>query len=78
MEDLLLKLKRTAARLEFWDWGIWFGGGIFCLVKGVADGNGFIGVLGVLLIVPGIAQLIGHRWAWLRSVWQKEWTSCVD
>lgn len=64
MNEHLQKLKRIAGRLEFWDWVIWFGGGFACLVMAARGANGFLGAMGVLLLVPGIAQVAGHRWAW--------------
>lgn len=64
MKAFLQQMNRAARRLELWDWILWFGGGAGSLVLAVRDSNGFLGALGVLLLVPGIAQFAGHRWAW--------------
>ncbi|MFA6288979.1 MAG: DUF2314 domain-containing protein [Opitutaceae bacterium] len=58
------RLKKMAHRLTLFDWGLWFGGGIFCLVEAIRTSNGMMGALALLLLTPGIAQFTGHRWAW--------------
>lgn len=60
----VLRLKKMARRLTLFDWGLWFGVGLFCLVEAMRRSNGLMGALAVILLVPGVAQFAGHRWAW--------------
>lgn len=64
MKISVLRLKKMACRLTLFDWGLWFGGGLFCVIQATRTANGLMGALAVILLTPGIAQLAGHRWAW--------------
>lgn len=71
----LERLKTIARRLDFMDWAVWFGVGLWTAFDFLAHGSPLSGFFAVLCLSCGALQLAAHRWAWHLIL--GAWTLCA-